>query len=263
MTEGFSELPDDVEAYRSEALALKSQVADLQETNAAAKAEIARLTSILRTLQRGRFGKSSEKLSPDEAAQLNFAFEEVETALASLEARLAAKSGDKASGDEAVDKPAAAPQKPRFPAHLERVEEIVEPAIPPGFEDKDRVRIGQDESVRLDVVRARFRLVVTIRPKYLYKEPETIVQAPAPEHIVEAGLPTGALLAQIAVSKYADGLPLYRQEAIYAPRRRRTGPLVDGAWARSGSTSSRSPLMSFSASATANVSSPTRRRCRP
>ena len=30
------------------------------------------------------------------------------------------------------------------------------------------------------------------------------------------GIPTEALLAQIAVSKYADGLPLYRQEAIYA-----------------------------------------------
>jgi transposase len=32
----------------------------------------------------------------------------------------------------------------------------------------------------------------------------------------ESGLPTEALLAQIAVAKYADGLPLYRQEAIYA-----------------------------------------------
>lgn len=32
----------------------------------------------------------------------------------------------------------------------------------------------------------------------------------------EGGIPTEALLAQIAVSKYADGLPLYWQEAIYA-----------------------------------------------
>jgi len=35
-------------------------------------------------------------------------------------------------------------------------------------------------------------------------------------HIVEGGIPTEALLAQIAISKYADGLPLYRKEAIYA-----------------------------------------------
>jgi transposase len=42
------------------------------------------------------------------------------------------------------------------------------------------------------------------------------IQPPAPPHIIESGIPTEALLAQIAVSKYADGLPLYRQEAIYA-----------------------------------------------
>ncbi|SDJ26531.1 Transposase IS66 family protein, partial [Paracoccus denitrificans] len=37
-----------------------------------------------------------------------------------------------------------------------------------------------------------------------------------PAHIIESGLPTEALLAQIAVSRYADGLPLFRQEGIYA-----------------------------------------------
>ena len=198
----------EAEAFRSEALRLKAEVSDLAQANAAANAEIARLTSMLKTLRRGRFGKSSEKLSADEAAQQSFIFEELETGLAAVEARLAAKTGRKSRD--------ASQAKPRFPSHLERIEEIVEPEIPPGFEDKERVRIGQDESVRLDVVRARFRLIVTIRPKYAYKEPGTILQAPAPEHIVEAGLPTEALLAQVAVSKYADGLPLYRQEAIYA-----------------------------------------------
>ena len=95
-------------------------------------------------------------------------------------------------------KPRKAPaDKPRFPSHLERVEVILEPEVPPEFEGKERVKIGQEESVRLDVVRARFRLIVTIRPKYAYKEPAAILQAPAPEHIVEAGLPTEALLAQV------------------------------------------------------------------
>jgi transposase len=198
----------DAQAARSEVLRLKVEVNDLAEANATAKAEIARLTSILRTLRRGNFGKKSEKLGSDEDEQQSFAFEEVETGLAAISARLAAKTGAKPSNPS--------PTKPRFPSHLERVEEVVEPTIPPGFEGKERVRIGQDESVRLDVVRARFRLIVTIRPKYAFKEPAAILQAPAPEHIVEAGLPTEALLAQIAVSKYADGLPLYRLEAIYA-----------------------------------------------
>ena len=198
----------DAQALRSQALSLTAQVEDLTQTNAVAKAEIARLTSILKTLRRGRFGKSSEKLGADEVEQQSFAFEEVETGLEEIDARLAAKSSAR---------PRKTPRdKPRFPTHLERVEEVVEPEIPSAFEGQERVKIGQDESIRLDVVRARFRLIVTIRPKYAFKEPAAILQAPAPEHIVEAGLPTEALLAQVAVSKYADGLPLYRQEAIYA-----------------------------------------------
>jgi hypothetical protein len=42
------------------------------------------------------------------------------------------------------------------------------------------------------------------------------VQAPAPARIVEGGIPTEALIAQVLVSKYADHLPLYRQAQIYA-----------------------------------------------
>ncbi len=198
----------DAEAARGDVLRLKAEVNDLAQTNAMAKAEIARLTSILKTLRRGRFGKSSEKLGSDEAQQQSFAFEEVETGLEAIAARLEGKTKSQSRKTPR--------DKPRFPSHLERVEEIVEPEIPAGLQGKERVRIGQDESIRLDVIRARFRLLVTIRPKYAYKEPGAILQAPAPEHIVEAGLPTEALLAQVAVSKYADGLPLYRQEAIYA-----------------------------------------------
>jgi transposase len=198
----------DAESLRSQTLSLTAKVEDLTQTNAAAKAEIDRLTSIIKTLRRDRFGKRSEKLGADEAEQQGFVFEEIETGLAAIATRLAAK---------ADPKPRKPPRhKPRFPSHLERVEEILEPEVPPECEGKERVKIGQEESVRLDVVRARFRLIVTIRPKYAYKEPAAILQAPAPEHIVEAGLPTEALLAQVAVSKYADGLPLYRQEAIYA-----------------------------------------------
>jgi hypothetical protein len=41
------------------------------------------------------------------------------------------------------------------------------------------------------------------------------VQAPVPAHIIDKGLPTTGLLAQVLVAKYADHLPLYRQEAIF------------------------------------------------
>ena len=103
-----------------------------------------------------------------------------------------------------------------FAAHLERVEIVIEPEIPAGCEELEKVLIGEDVSERLDVMRAKFRVIVTRRPKYAYRNRDGVIQAPAPPHIIESGIPTEALLAQIAVSKYADGLPLYRQEAIYA-----------------------------------------------
>ena len=66
------------------------------------------------------------------------------------------------------------------------------------------------------MILAKFRVIVTRRPKYAFKGWEGVIQAPAPAHIIESGLPTEALLAHVAVSKYADGLPFYRQDGIYA-----------------------------------------------
>jgi uncharacterized protein YlxW (UPF0749 family) len=69
----------DAEVARSEVLKLKAEVNDLAQANATAKSEIARLTSILKTLRRGLFGKSSEKLGSDENEQQSFVFEELQT----------------------------------------------------------------------------------------------------------------------------------------------------------------------------------------
>jgi transposase len=128
---------------------------------------------------------------------------------AAIEAELA-----KAAGTEKT-KGAPRPRE-EFGAHLERVEIVIEPQVPPGCEGLEKVLIGEDVSKRLDVTPAKFRPIVTRRPKYAYRNRDGVVQAPAPAHLIESGLPTEALLAQIAVAKYADGLPLYRQEAIYA-----------------------------------------------
>ncbi len=38
---------------------------------------------------------------------------------------------------------------------------------------------------------------------------------PVEPHVLEKGIPTTGLLAQVLVAKYADHLPLYRQEAIF------------------------------------------------
>ena len=37
-----------------------------------------------------------------------------------------------------------------------------------------------------------------------------------PAQIIDKGIPTAGLLAQVLVAKYADHVPLYRQEGIFA-----------------------------------------------
>ena len=98
---------------------------------------------------------------------------------------------------------------------LVRVGGDIDPEIPAECEGLEKVLIGEDRSERLDVVPPKFRVIVTRRPKYALRGRDGVIQALAQAHVVESGLPTEQLFAYIAVSKYADGLPLYRQEAIY------------------------------------------------
>jgi transposase len=68
------------------------------------------------------------------------------------------------------------------------------------------------------------RVIVTRRPKYACRTCEKtgadevagIIQAPAPARLIEGGLPSERLVADVVVSKYADHLPLYRQSQILA-----------------------------------------------
>jgi transposase len=222
-------LPDDTEtlkamvaALRLEKAALEAESTDLQieaaglrsehmrltTVNERAEARIANLHAIIKQLERARFGRSSEKLDADQQA---FAFDEVQTGLGAVEAELEAA---KPTNER---RRSARPRK-AFPAHLERVEIVVEPqAISCGCDHCQPVKIGEDVSERLDVTPARFRVIVTRRPKYACSQcKEGVSQAPAPDHLVDSGVPSEALLAHVAVSKYADGLPLYRQEGMYA-----------------------------------------------
>jgi transposase len=216
------DLPDDVDALKAMVLAMareqaakevrlkaaEAEITRLEAVEKSANERIANLTSILKVLQRTQHGTRSERLRlgvNDE--QVSFAFEEVETGLSAIQSEL-----DHAAKDK--PKRASRPRK-GFAAHLERIEEVIEPEIPTGCEGLEKVLIGEDRSERLDVVPPKFRVIVTRRPKYTFRGHDGVLQALAPAHIIESGLPTERLLAYIAVSKYADGLPLYRQEAIY------------------------------------------------
>lgn len=216
-------LPDDVDALKSmlramaekaaRAEALEREVEALRLRHADAEERIKALLQTLKSFDRARFGRRSERIGADGKedegdAQQAFVFEEIETGISALSAQL------KPHRHAAVTR-APRPRK-GFAPHLERIEVVIEPEDLPEYAGLPKVRIGEDVSERLDVTPAKFRVIVTRRPKYAFGHGNGIIQAPAPAHLIEAGLPTEALLAQIAVSKYTDGLPLYRQEGIYA-----------------------------------------------
>jgi transposase len=84
-------------------------------------------------------------------------------------------------------------------------------------------RFGEEVSEKLDYIPARLRVERHIRYKYACKNCEgveddgpTVRIAPVPVQLIPKSSATAGLLAHIAVSKFADGLPLYRQQKIFA-----------------------------------------------
>ena len=78
----------------------------------------------------------------------------------------------------------------------------------------DLVRIGEDVTEQLDVKPAKFFVHRHIRGKYACRTCQTLETALAPAQIIEGGMASAGLLTWLAVSKYADHLPLYRLEEI-------------------------------------------------
>ena len=76
-------------------------------------------------------------------------------------------------------------------------------------------RIGEDVAEKLDYVPGVFSVQRHIRGKWACAQCQTLIQAPVDAHIIDKGIPTTGLLAQVLVAKFADHLPLYRQEAIF------------------------------------------------
>ena len=206
-------------------LRCESLQAALDQSNAdlaATKDELARLEHIIHQLKRARFGSSSERVDPE---QLQLALEgcaqDIAAATAAVteaEARIeAAKAGAADPAEAAKPKRPPARNRGHLPSHLERVErelDVEDKACPCCGGGMHRVR--DEVSEQLDIVPRRLRVLVTRRPIYGCRScAEAMVQAPAPERPVAGGMPTTALLAWIIVSKYCDGLPLYRQVGIF------------------------------------------------
>jgi transposase len=178
--------------------------------------QIEHLKAQLAVLRRARFGRSSEKLDR-EIEQLELLLGELEEGVAESNAR--SEQAEKGPAGPKRAKPAdrkPGGRKP-LPAHLPR-EQVTHAPAPTCTCCGGKVlrRIGDALTEVLEYVPSSFKVIQHVRPAMSCRACETIVQAPLPSFPIERGRPGPGLLAHVAVSKYADGLPLHRQSGIYA-----------------------------------------------
>jgi transposase len=159
-------------------------------------------------LKRMKFAAQSEKFSVEQRSLLE---DEIEADLAAVSAELDALDTPKTSPSQAKQQPKRHP----LPANLPRREIRHEPGSTNCQCGCQMKRIGEDVAEKLDYVPGVFSVERHIRGKWACAQCETIVQAPVDAHIIDKGIPTTGLLAQVLVAKYADHLPLYRQEGIF------------------------------------------------
>jgi len=205
------DLPDDIAA-------LKHYIAEREAMHAAIIADqrqhIAQLEERNRLLQAILYGSKSEKRPVPGEQDQHHLFDEAERTAEAAEP----------TSFEQVFVPAHARgrggRKP-IPADLPRVEVLHD--IPEA--DKTcacghaLARFGEEVSEKIDIVPARVQVLRHVRPKYACPVCEgaeddgpTVKTAPMPPQLIPQGIVSAGTLAHVVVAKYADGLPLYRQE---------------------------------------------------
>ena len=188
---------------------LSHEIERLNRENAALRQRVQLLTHRL-------FGRRSEKGVPV-IAQGVLSFEP--GAAGQVQAETTDESPREESSERAPQR-RRHPGRRRLPADLPR--ERIE-LVPPASErhcatcDSAKVCIGADTTEELDYVPASFVIREYVRPKYACARcQQGVVQAVLPARPIEKGRPGSGLLAHVVSAKYADHLPLYRLEQIFA-----------------------------------------------
>ena len=191
-----------------ESEAIPQDVETLRAMLAERDTEIAQLREYIRLLKSQHFGATSER---SHRAQLGL-FNEAE-------ALVGASDGADEEPGIAVAAHTRTPRGRRpLPSWMPREEVLhdlpaAEKVCP--HDGTALVEIGCEHTEQLEFVPATARVLVHVRPRYGCPTCKTGVHtAPLPPQPIPKSLASPSLLAYVAVSKYADALPLYRQEQI-------------------------------------------------
>lgn len=205
------QLPQTLEAAHAVIATLSEKLSRTLRENELLKQKVDKLCRRL-------FGKSSERVSPD---QLALAFAQLPwDGAASTESPFVESVG---AAEPAAATTSGARSRPTgrkaFPRHLPRQRVVVMPAaeeLTCGC-GQAKTQIAEKVTERLDYVPASAVVVETVRPVFVCaKCHDGVTVAPTPTQAVEASAAGSGLLAHIIVSKYVDHLPLNRLERIFA-----------------------------------------------
>jgi len=158
-------------------------------------------------LKRWKFAARSEQLHGEQRTLFDEAIDADLEAIAAELATLRSAEHRQAPKDP--------PKRSPLPAHLPRVDVRHEPEHTVCRCGCAMRRIGEDVSEKLDYTPGVFHVERHIRGKWACAKCQTLLQAPVPAAVIDKGIPTAGLLAQVLVAKYADHQPLYRQEGIF------------------------------------------------
>jgi transposase len=171
------------------------------------QATIDKLTHENAILKRLKFAAQSERFNAEQRSLLE------ETLDADLQA--VSDEIEQLTPAQPVTREKQSPKRQPLPANLPRTDIHHEPDCTTCQCGCQLKRIGEDVAEKLDYVPGVFSVERHIRGKWVCAQCETLTQAAVDAHIIDKGIPTTGLLAQVLVAKFADHLPLYRQEAIF------------------------------------------------
>ena len=230
----LDQLPDDIAELKQLLLASATELTTRTAELAAAKnglvitqLTIEKLKAQLAKLRREKFGSNSERIERA-IVQLELALEEAEAAKAEAEApaqqtaepQTPAPGPDAQTAETAETAETAQPEKKKrrtLPPELPRRDVVhLAPGSCKTCGGTELRTVGESVTEVLTYVPARFEVTRHVRPACSCRKCETMVQAPMPELPIPRGMVDASVLAHIAVAKFCDHLPLYRQGEIYA-----------------------------------------------
>jgi transposase len=208
-------LPEDPKILQQMVLDLMAQL-DREST------ERNKIETLLRELLDAKRNRKSEQLAADQLALFAAAWQERESGAKDAEAPAGPDDGDDdaqtRAGEEAPKKKAGGRQA--LPRHLKReriVHDLADAEKRCEACRQDLRPIGEESSERYEYIPAQLVVIEDVRKKYACAC--TVKTATKPPQPIEKSTAGASLLAQVAVGKFVDHLPLHRQEKIFERHR--------------------------------------------